>query len=345
MELVEKGFSPLSEQLQVSDLHWSEGVARQAVWLSGKIPFGDVAEVMESLGQVAISKSSVWRLSQKWGEKFRAERDKEQGLDGLPTHQSSLNTGKRMGVSMDGFMVHVLEEGWKEVKAGCLFEVGKEKVLDKETLTAEDVGRAIQISHVVHLGGPEIFGKYLWGEALRRDWQGASETQIIGDGARWIWSLAEQYYYKSHAVVDWYHSVEHLAKSGEVYYGADVSARQSWLKKQKKALFQENTPEVIIALKEKVKKKRGITRKKLLQEVSFFENNKERMRYRSSRNEGWIIGSGVIESGAKQYKARFTGSGMRWKRSSLERMLPIRAAIMSDNFNQKWKSLYYLPTN
>ena len=57
------------------------------------------------------------------------------------------------------------------------------------------------------------------------------------------------------------------------------------------------------------------------------------------------MGSGVIESAAKQYKARFTGPGMRWKRSSLERMLPIRAAIMSDNFNQKWISLYYSPTN
>ena len=313
--------------------------------MSGKIPFGDATEVLEELGQIAISKSSVWRISQKWGERFREEREKEQKSENLPLHQDSLSTGKRMGVSMDGFMVHVLEEGWKEVKAGCLFEIGKEKVLDKETLISEEVGRAVQVSHIAHLGGPEIFGKCLWGEALRRNWQGASETQIIGDGARWIWNLAEQYYYKSHAVIDWYHSVEHLAKSGEIFYGADISARQNWLKKQKKVLFQENTPKVITALKEKVKKKRGITRKKLLQEVSFFENNKERMNYRSSRNEGWLIGSGVIESGAKQYKARFTGSGMRWKRLSLERLLPVRSAIMSNNFNQKWKSLYYLPTN
>ena len=345
VQLAEKGFSPLSEQLLVSDLHWSEGVARQAVWLSGKVPFGDVAEIMEELGQVPISKSSVWRLSQKWGEIFRTEREKEQELESLPVHQDALCPGKRMGVSMDGFMVHVLEEGWKEVKAGCLFEVGKEQVLDKETLTTEEVGRAIQVSHVAHLGGPEIFGKHLWGEALRRNWQRASETQIIGDGARWIWNLAEQYYYKSYALVDWYHAVEHLAKSGEVFYGADISSRQSWLKKQKKALFQENTLEVIISLKEKVKRKRGITRKKLLQEVSFFENNKGRMNYRSLRNEGWLMGSGVIESGAKQYKARFTGSGMRWKRSSLERMLHLRAAIMSNNFNQTWKALYSLPTN
>ena len=69
------------------------------------------------------------------------------------------------------------------------------------------------------------------------------------------------------------------------------------------------------------------------------------MKYRSSRNEGWLTGSGVIESGAKQYKARFTGAGMRWKRLSLERMLPLRAAIMSHDFDKRWKSLYYSPPN
>ena len=331
--------------MQVSDLHWSESVARQAVWLSGKVPFGDVSKIMAEVGQVSISKSSVWRLSQKWGGCFRAEREKEQELEGFPVYQDFSSTDKRMGVSMDGFMVHVLQEGWKEVKAGCLFEIEEEKVLDKETLTTEEVGRATQISHIAHLGGPEVFGKHLWGEAQRRNWQNVSDTQIIGDAARWIWNLAEQYYYKSHAVVDWYHSVEHLAKAGEVFYRTDLPARQNWLRKQKKALFQENTDEVILSIKEKVKKKRGETRKKLLQEVSFFENNKERMKYKSSRSDGWLTGSGVIESGAKQYKARFTGAGMRWKRPSLERMLPLRAAIMSHDFDARWKTLYYSPTD
>ncbi len=331
--------------MQVSDLHWSEGVARDAVWLSGKVPFGDVSEIMSRVGQVSISKSSVWRLSQKWGEIFRTERTEEQELENFPVYQDFSSTDKRMGVSMDGFMVHIRQEGWKEAKAGCLFDIEEEKVLDKETLTTEEIGRATQISHIAHLGGPEVFGKHLWGEAQRRNWTKVPETQIIGDAARWIWNLAEQYYYKSYAVVDWYHSVEHLAKAGETFYGADIPARQNWLRKQKKALFQEDTNEVIHAVKEKVKKKRGETRKKLLQEVRFFENNRERMKYRSARNEGWLTGSGVIESGAKQYKARFTGAGMRWKRSSLQRMLQLRAAIMSHDFDARWHNLYYSPTN
>ena len=38
--------------------------------------------------------------------------------------------------------------------------------------------------------------------------------------------------------------------------------------------------------------------------------------------KGWLIDSG------KQFKARFSGAGMRWSRPGAERLLPIRAAIM-----------------
>ena len=331
--------------MQVSDVHWSEDIARQVVWLSGKLPFGDVAEIMKELGQVSISKSSVWRLCQNWGEKFRVEEEKRLERDSLPICEDLPNGDKRMGISMDGFMVHIAEEGWKEVKAGSVFEIEKERTLNKETLAPEEIGRAREVSHVAHLGGPELFGKHLWGEALRRDWQSSSETQIVGDAARWIWRLSEKYFYKSHMLVDWFHSVEHLANAGEVYYGSDTVARENWLKEQKTALFREDTKQVIRTLKEKVKKKRGASRKKLLQELTFFENNQRKMRYKSLRDQGWLVGSGIIESAAKQYKTRFAGPGMRWKRSSMERMLPIRATVMSHDFNVKWHKLYYSPTN
>ena len=145
--------------MQVSDVHWSEDVARQVVWLSGKLPFGDVAEIMEELGQVSISKSSVWRLCQNWGEKFRVEEEKRLERDNLPICEGAPNGNKRMGISMDGFMVHIAEEGWKEVKAGSVFAIEKEQTLNKETLAPEEIGRARQVSHVAHLCGPELFGK------------------------------------------------------------------------------------------------------------------------------------------------------------------------------------------
>jgi hypothetical protein len=63
------------------------------------------------------------------------------------------------------------------------------------------------------------------------------------------------------------------------------------------------------------------------------------------REEGWAIGSGMVESAGKQFKARFTGPGMHWSRPGAENLLPIRAAIMSDRFDELWEQVYNLPQN
>ena len=53
---------------------------------------------------------------------------------------SSASAPKRgeMGVAMDGGMIHILGEGWKELKIGCIFDVEVGPTLDRET----EIGRA-----------------------------------------------------------------------------------------------------------------------------------------------------------------------------------------------------------
>ena len=63
------------------------------------------------------------------------------------------------------------------------------------------------------------------------------------------------------------------------------------------------------------------------------------------REDGFPIGSGMVESGCKQFRQRFSGPGMQWSRPGIERLLPIRAAIMSQRFDQLWKSAYTSPLN
>jgi len=56
------------------------------------------------------------------------------------------------------------------------------------------------------------------------------------------------------------------------------------------------------------------------------------------REEGYPIGSGTVESGIKQFKARLTGSGMRWSRPGAERMLIVRASVLGDSFDALWQA-------
>jgi hypothetical protein len=49
--------------------------------------------------------------------------------------------------------------------------------------------------------------------------------------------------------------------------------------------------------------------KELAKQAGYFLNNRRRMNYHEMREAGWLIGSGMVESGAEQSKARFTGPG------------------------------------
>jgi hypothetical protein len=252
---------------------------------------------------------------------------------------------ERLGVSMDGAMLYVLGEGWKELKVGTVFEVEPVKVLDKTTLEEEQVGRAQNVSYVAHLGGPEEFGKRVWGEAHRREWTKAFDTEVVGDGAAWIWNQVAEHFYDSHQLVDWYHGAQHLARAAEALFGDQEAARQRWLNEQKLALFQGQAEAIGQLLSEKADGKQGEAKEVLLQEAGYFENHKRRMNYLEMREEGWLIGSGTVESGAKQYKERFTGPGMRWKRVGAEHLIPVRSAIMSGSFHQNWRAIYNSPLN
>jgi hypothetical protein len=320
------------------------------VWLSGLVAYGDAAEILQEIGQIRISKSSVWRLAQKWGEQFQKveEQRTEQAnalLSGGQIVPGEVLGKERMGASMDGAMLYVLEEGWKELKVGTIFIVDPVEVVDKVTLEEERVGRAQSVSYVAHLGGPEEFGRLLWAEAKQREWTKAVETQVVGDGAAWIWNQAMEHFYDSHQLVDWYHGTEHLARAAERLFGEQVVARRGWLNEQKLALFQGHAEEIGQELRDKAKEKTGEAKEVLLQEAGYFENHKRRMNYLDMRMEGWLIGSGTVESGAKQYKERFTGPGMRWKRTGAEHLIPVRSAIMTGAFHQRWRSIYNSPLN
>ncbi len=344
------GLFPLDEQLKLVEKHWSEGLAKDAVWLSGIMDFEEAEEVLQRIGQVSISDSSIWRRAQEWGRRFReiveAERIRANTLPEAwweTLHRGSRPVG-RMGVGMDGTMIHIRGEGWKELKVGCVFDVAVYPALDRHTGDIVELAHAVNNSYVAHLGGPEVFGQMVWAEAQRRGWEQASDTEVVADGAPWIWNLADDYFYDSRRIVDWYHATEHLAAAARLIKGEGTPAAKRWYNAQATVLFQGQAVRVAQMLEVEARRQPAIA-EELEKEAQYFRNNQRRMNYLEMREEGWAIGSGMVESGAKQFKARFAGSGMHWSRSGAENLLPVRAAILSGRFDDLWQQAYNSPPN
>ena len=330
--------------------HWSEGVLKLMVWLSGIVDYRTAEEILARVGQIAASDDSVWRQAQTWGESFQGIFGKERiranvllpGRWGKPCKEAEPKG--RMGVAMDGSMIYILEEEWKELKVGCVFDVEVGLTLDRETGDQVELAHAVNNSYTAHLGGPERFGEMVWTEAARRDWEQAADTEVVGDGAPWIWNLAGDHFYDSYQVVDWYHATEHLAKAARLLKGEETLAATRWLNARETVLFEGHAARIARELTVAARD-RPTAADELGKEAGYFHKNQRRMRYQEMREDGWVIGSGMVESAAKQLKARFTGPGMRWSRSGAERLIPVRAAIMSSRFEELWSAAYNSPPN
>jgi len=341
------GFFPLHDQLQVVEGHFSQGVVRQAVWLAGLVPYDQAEAILAEIGQVTISASSIWRRLQVWGSQFMTLEDAERAqANTLPEKweppSRAEKSDQRMGLAMDGFMVHILDEGWKEMKLGAVFDLALRVGRDERTGERLPLAHAVNSSYAAHLGGPEVFGELVFAEARRRDWEQAQDTQVIGDGAVWIWNQAGIHFGQSRQLVDWYHAKQHLAQAARLFKGEGTPAYTLWFNSRETALYQGHAERIACELEQATPAKPEWA-DDLRREAGYFRQHQWRMNYLEMREEDWVIGSGMVEGGAKRYQARLCGPGMRWSRKGAENLTPVRTAILSGRFGERWRAAQKLP--
>ena len=317
-------------------------------WLSAQLTYAQTRAVLEEVGGIALSKSSCWRIMQACGEPLVQELVAEEAQVKAAAREWRA-PGQRpvakgpMGVALDGAMIHLLDEGWKEFKAACVFDVELEERTDPRTHDRGWFGHAVHTSYGVHLGGPEQIGWQAWTEAQRRGWHAARDTLVMGDGAPWIWNLRAEHFADSIGLVDWYHATEHLGKAKLLLYPEAGAAASRWYNHAEQLLYAGDAHQVARNLHATADTATTTNQADALHKAAhYFEHNRSYMQYQDRRNEGWPIGSGMIESGAKQFKARVTGPGMRWRRPYAERMLAVRGAVMTskERFDDLWTRAY-----
>lgn len=341
------GFFPLDNQLGVAAQCCSEQVAKQAVWLCGQVDDDFAEKVLSTIGGIHLSDTSIWRQQQHWGEQIRRnETLRAEAANALPLRgqvgPTAFRDAKNRGVAMDGAKIFVRQEGWKELKAACVFDIALQPETVTETGETEWFAHAVNTSYLGVLGGTAPFGQHVWAEALRRRVPAARDSLVCGDGAPWIWNLALEHFGDSRQVVDWYHATEHLYKAAHLAFGEGSAEAIRHGKALETPLYQGHASQVAATLCEWADEFPSVA-KELRGEAGYFENNKRRMQYLELREDGFPIGSGMIESGCKQFRARFNGAGMRWSRAGAERMIPVRAAIMSRRFDEVWRDAYKSP--
>jgi hypothetical protein len=299
------------------------------VWLSGLLPYRQVVQVLARVGHRQLPGSSVWRQTQYHGKRLRAYVEHQQehvGVERVTLPPPGQDHKQRKGVSMDGGMVYIRGEGWKEFKAGTVFDVELRLERDPRTRDLVECAHGVHMAYTAVLGSADTFAPALWALAWHHGLPTAADSSVTADGADWIWRLVADLFPDSVQIVDWYHACEHLAEAAQALHPDNAAAAQRWFRKRCKDLYKGQIHRITMRLDSAG----------LAQYSRYFHTHKRRMQYQTFEEEGYPVGSGTVESGIKQFKGRLTGPGMRWSRQSAQQMLVIRSAVMAQDFDILW---------
>ena len=342
------GQSPVDRQLDVENLNCSPGVRRMEAIVGQQGPFDRGREQMKVLAGLEVTAKSVERTAEAIGADIAAREQPEirkaVQLD-LPVMAGEPIT--ILYVQMDGTGVPVVKketEGRKgktdgqpahtrEVKLGCVFTQTR---WDEEGYAMRDPDST---TYTGAIETAEEFGRRIYLEAWNRGWSRAKKKGIIGDGAEWIWNLAEPYFPGAVQIVDLYHARQHLWELARKLFPNDNTNQKAWIQVHQKRLLDKGKIEKLVIALRSIKSINAEVAEKIRTEADYFERNSERMRYPKFRRQHLFVGSGVIEAGCKTViGSRLKQSGMFWTVRGANAILALRCCHLNGRFEDYWET-------
>lgn len=171
-----------------------------------------------------------------------------------------------------------------------------------------------------------------------RDPQQRKTLICLLDGEAALWTMQDQWLGRSVGVLDIFHVLERLWLVAHSLHPEKSHAAEAYVSHHLRMLLEGQVGYVIGNFKRLINedKVRGSQRKTVQAVITYYENNREHMRYDEYLAQGYPIGSGVAEGACRHLvKDRLEQTGMRWTVNGAQAMLHTRAIYL----NEQWDDL------
>ncbi len=340
------GFCPLDNRLGLSQKSdFTPLVVQEVAYLCACLPFEQATQILYRLAGVKVSARSAERLCLSQADEqstaFREQRDTESlPLAFVPSSSlpASLPHPEVLYIEADGVQTPLRGGQWhaqmpprafrKEMKVGVVRSEHKDGREDKRS------------RYVNYLGNTQTFGSRL--ESLARAKLLNQLSQIncgsltanvvvfLGDGAAWLWNLAQIRFPKAVQILDFWHAFEYLGKVAREVFPDQEVCKDAWLTARASEMKKSAWTQVHCAL-EAV---RAIASESVESAVRYFTNNRSRMDYANYLKRGLCIGSGLAESSCKRLVTqRLKGSGMHWSEKGAQAICSLRSLLLGGEWD------------
>jgi hypothetical protein len=336
------GFCPRDRALGLEDSSLSPGVLRMVGQVGAAVSFEEGHELLHELAGVDVSAKQVERYAEALGREIAEDERRVVepappaaptmylGIDGTGVPVRKQELVDRPGKQPDG------SSKTREVK---LVTVWTAETRDEEGQPTRDAG-SVTYSAAIESAAtrdtdtePAQFVERVVREAMRRGFDQANRRAVLGDGALWIWNLADEHFPGATQILDLYHAKGHLWDVAKAIYGPGSDLAEQWAKQRRDELDEGKIDDILAALA-----LHANTNEEARKCFDFVTRNRRRMRYPEFRAQGLCVGSGVVEAGCKTaIGVRCKRAGMHWTVAGADAIIALRCCKLSGRFEDFWE--------
>ena len=339
-----RGFCPRDSALGLEGGSLSPAVTRMVAAVGALVSFEEGRELLKELAGVEVQAKQVERVAEALGQEV--SNDEQQWTD--PEGTGPLPTTLYLGVDGTGVPMRRSElegragkqaDGSARTREVKLCTVWSAESRDAEGHPVRDEGSVSYSAAIESAAAADTdprgsaFARRVAREARRRRFEQAARQVILGDGAPWIWNLAEELFPTATQIVDRFHAKQHLSDVSKALYPTDPRRAHQWAERR----YQELDVGQLTRLRKALlhHEARCAEARKC---ADYIRCNEERMRYREFRAQGLCTSSGVVEAGCKvTIGTRLKRAGMHWSLHGANAIIALRCCRLSGRFEDFWE--------
>jgi hypothetical protein len=331
---VGRGFFPLDEELKLLCGELTPFGHECLVRLSSWMPFEKAAELMGDMLGIRVTAAMGQRYSEAAGAAYEEIQQAE-----VTELEREMSPGQacaeKLQISADGAMVPLLHGVWAEVKTLVIGEV--QAPVEEQ---GEMVVHTRHLSYFSRKVNAEEFQRLSLVEMHRRGVLRAKQVAAVMDGAEWEQNFTDYHCPHAARILDFAHAAEHISPIGEFLHGQNTPETKHWLERHLHQLKHHGPSRLLGEFRKLQTEHPQAT--EISGNLAYLEKRKLQLQYPLFQQQGWPIGSGIVESGNKLVvEARLKGAGMHWAEAHVNPMLTLRNILCSDRWKTEWPKIEY----
>jgi hypothetical protein len=337
-----QGFCPRDRRLGLTASMLSPGVTRMVGQAAARVSFAESSDLLHELAGLRVDAKHVERAAEALG---REVADDERRVV-VPAAAPSAPT-LYLGVDGTGIPMRRAEvegragkqpDGSAKTREAKLCTVWSAESRDRDGQPERDPG-SVTYSAAIESAAtrdtdlePSEFAARVVREATRRGFERAPRRVVVGDGAVWIWNLANEQFPGAIQIVDRCHAKQKLNAVAKAIYGATSELGDAWAQSRKDELDAGDVDAIVGALAPHAN-----LHDEARQCVDYVERNRARLNYPAFEAAGLCTTTAVVEAGCKVTAGtRLKRAGMHWTVCGANAILALRCAVLSGRFDDFW---------